>query len=858
MGSRPADRKVEKIKTVNIPQELKKRQQWVCYKLMPTDEGKTTKIPINPKTGGNASHADSKTWASFQVALNTCQGSKGKFDGIGFVCTEKDPYCGIDLDDCVDPQTGGIKPEVMAIVRMFNSYTEKTPSGKGLRIWFKGKLPEGGRRDQGEGIEVYDRLRYFTVTGWHLPDTPKTINSRQKELDTFLEQYFPKEEKDAPPPAPAAPVNLDDQELLEKARASKNGTKFEALFRGDWKGAGYPSQSEADLALCNHLAFWTGRDAGRMDSLFRQSGLFRRKWYTKHFADGRTYGQAVIEQAVKNTTEVYEHNQGNSVDSIYSVPKEETWESPTPLQGGELPPFPTEIFPTWLKEYVEGLAKSTQTPPDLAGMGTLSGVATALQKKFIVVVRPGWVEPVNIYTEVVLPPGERKTAVYEEIIEPLEEYEVEITEKLSPEIAEEKSKKKILEEKLKVAQQQAAKADDPEEAGRAEARATELAKELCGFEVPPPPRLLADDATPEAAATLLAEQGGKIAIISAETSLFEVLAGRYSQNTGVNLEVFLKGHAGDSLRVDRKGRPTEYVKGPAITIGIAIQPDILNGLAAKPGFRGRGLLARFLYSIPPSMVGKRNTKPPSLAPKTKENYTKAIKKLLELQPGTDENGKAAPHVLRLSPETEALSDEFAAWLEPQMAPHGSLDFIADWAAKLHGAVARVAGLLHVAENYSNPSVWNIPISTETFKAAIRFGKYLIPHAKAAFGEMGSDGRINDAKYVLRWIEKNDKKPFTKRDAHNAMQGRFKRVEDLEPALKILHECGYIRELQADDRKGPGRKPSPVFEVNPLSTQYIECTETPNKDNSVDSVDSVPKDSISEHEPNSWEEDIDCK
>jgi replicative DNA helicase len=133
------------------------------------------------------------------------------------------------------------------------------------------------------------------------------------------------------------------------------------------------------------------------------------------------------------------------------------------------------------------------------------------------------------------------------------------------------------------------------------------------------PRWLVDDATPEALAGLLAVYG-RIALLSPEGDVFDQMAGRYNQTAGPNLGVYLKGHAGDLLKVDRRGRPPEYVERPCLTIGLAVQPEVLRGLAGRPGFRGRGLLARFLYSLPASLVGRRQAGAPPVPPAVADRY----------------------------------------------------------------------------------------------------------------------------------------------------------------------------------------------------------------------------------------------
>jgi hypothetical protein len=218
------------------------------------------------------------------------------------VFSKDDPYCGIDLDHCRDPKTGKIAKWAEKIIQDFHSYVEVSPSGSGVHILVKGQLPQGGKK-KGQ-IEVYDKLRFFTITGQHLEGTPQDIRSAQEAIDRLLLSHFSKE---IPPTTPnALPRRSEnDADLIQKAIESKNGNKFNLLYQGRWKEAGYHSQSEADQALCNLLAFWTGSDAAKMDSIFRQSALMRPKWNEKHYGDGRTYGQGTIEQAISECHKTY-------------------------------------------------------------------------------------------------------------------------------------------------------------------------------------------------------------------------------------------------------------------------------------------------------------------------------------------------------------------------------------------------------------------------------------------------------------------------------------------------------------------------------------------------------------------------
>lgn len=277
---------------------LKKHNQWVAWKYEQRN-GKQTKVLKNPKTGGNASSTNSNTWASHQAATKAI--NRFQFDGIGFVFSTNDDFCGIDLDDCLNPDTGQLADWAAQVVAEMDSYTEISPSGHGLKIFFRGTTPGNRRRDD---IEIYHSLRYFTVTGEHWTDSPTTINERTEQATVVYARFFPEPEPINEPGQ--AIIDLDDQDLIQRAVNAANGSKFAALWNGNDNG--YHSRSEAHLALCNMLAFWTGGDKDRIDSLFRQSGFYRDyadKWDQRHSGDGRTYGEMTIEKALANTTIYY-------------------------------------------------------------------------------------------------------------------------------------------------------------------------------------------------------------------------------------------------------------------------------------------------------------------------------------------------------------------------------------------------------------------------------------------------------------------------------------------------------------------------------------------------------------------------
>src|SRR5262249_25963575 len=187
----------------HIPPELKAFRQWVLWHWaaridQQTGEVKLTKIPINPQTLHNASPTDPRTWGAFAQCVTALPVAQKEWEhdnpsayrggGIGYVFAPDDPYVGIDLDHCVDLETLDIAAWAKAHIGALKSYTEQSPSGTGLHILVKGTLPPGGRR-KGR-VEMYDAGRFFTITGWHVSGTPRTIEARPEELRAFHAEIF--------------------------------------------------------------------------------------------------------------------------------------------------------------------------------------------------------------------------------------------------------------------------------------------------------------------------------------------------------------------------------------------------------------------------------------------------------------------------------------------------------------------------------------------------------------------------------------------------------------------------------------------------------------------------------------------
>ena len=297
-----------------LPVEILESARAVLWKYE-IRKGKRTKVPYVPSDPfRRASVTDPSTWGSFPEACDAFE--DGKADGVGIVLG--DGLVGVDLDRCRDPQTGVIEPHALTIIKPLGSYTEISPSGRGVHILMRGSLP-AGRRRKGT-VEMYERARYFTVTGAHLSMTPTTIEDRTAELAIIHAELFNSGTNADGPAASnhyAVPATLDDQRLIELARGARNGAAFSRLWDGGTSD--YASPSEADLALCNHLAFYTGCDSAQMDRLYRQSDLMRQKWDERR--GDSTYGAQTIDLTIADCSEVYRPGgtQGLTIRSVPSV-----------------------------------------------------------------------------------------------------------------------------------------------------------------------------------------------------------------------------------------------------------------------------------------------------------------------------------------------------------------------------------------------------------------------------------------------------------------------------------------------------------------------------------------------------------
>jgi len=321
-----------------IPAELKAIHQWVCWR--PELRGdKWTKVPVNPRTGANASSTDPSTWSDFNGAV---QAATAGGLGIGFVLTADLGIVGLDFDHAVDAQTRQWVAHQDWVGKLWHTtYLEQSPSGTGIRAFLKGKLPAPFKRD---GVEAYFDKRFLTVTGFACEPVPLGIGTDQEYLDELHAAYGRElTSGSAPAVQPSAPSGYSDDAIKDLILHSNAGAKFTRLMGGapdpeDIKG-GDGSASSTDYAFASLLAFWCRHDYDQIERLMRMSKLLRAKWDERR--GNSTWLRQTVERAAADKKEFYQPPQ------VLAAGAKEAWGDALPLfeTEGSSVPFPVECLP---------------------------------------------------------------------------------------------------------------------------------------------------------------------------------------------------------------------------------------------------------------------------------------------------------------------------------------------------------------------------------------------------------------------------------------------------------------------------------------------------------------------------------
>lgn len=496
------------------------------------------------------------------------------------------------------------------------------------------------------------------------------------------------------------------------------------------------------------------------------------------------------------------------------------WPEPSVIAGPEPDPMTADDFPGFIGDMVKAVAENSETPVELPGLVALGVLATGCQQRFNIACDGQHTEPTNLWVCPALESGNRKTAVLTTMSKPIRMFERSQRAAKKDDFRQAESLRLTLQKRIEALRTKAAKADDGQQM-------TDIQREIEAVEREMPPveyllTLTADDCTPEHVATLLSRHGERLTLLSDEAGIFDLMAGRYSRGVA-NLDVYLQGHAGGPVRVDRGSRESIDLEQPCLTVCVSPQPSVLEDIGKRKDFAGRGLLARFMFAVPQSRLGFRSHRPRPIPSHVSARWTNVVQQMLAMEQKENRFGKPEPETLYLSPEAYRhwKSEQLAN--EHDMRPGDTWSSQTAWASKYPGGVLRIAGVLHVAlsvDKSLNPSSEDVPGST--MEAAILLGRKVKAQTLKAFGVMALNDDQRFARKILEWIRRDEIDHFTGRESaiHCNSAGSSK---DLEGAFTLLAERGWIRQGEKRQPEGGGR-PSQQWDVHPEIAKFTDNTD----------------------------------
>lgn len=478
-----------------------------------------------------------------------------------------------------------------------------------------------------------------------------------------------------------------------------------------------------------------------------------------------------------------------------------TWPEPLLPGTSRVPEIDPMVLGGWLGDMAATVAASTQTPPAMAVMIALAVVAAIVQRRFEVApYGDEYREPLAIWTMTVLGPGNRKTAVFKAFTQVIVDIEKREGDRLRRDIARVMAERDVVLKRIETLKMQAGKEDDATARQRLQEQIAEL-KDGMPDEVFAP-RIFTGDITAERLQQLLVEQCERIAVLSDEGGIFNIIMGAYNGGMG-SYDIWLQGHAGSTARIDRAGRMA-HIDRATLTMGLALQPDILQDTGKAKKTRGSGLMARFLYVVPRSTVGTRDVRARvAIDDEARHRYEGGIQSLYD---GT-ERRVGAPRVLPFTADARECWLELCEDSERRQGEGGRYAHMADWTSKLPGAAARIAAVLALAEH--GTALQAVPAAA--VQRAVKLARLLVPHAEAAFALMGASDGEADAHAVLAFLQRHELQTIVRRELQKAMEGRFRQLERLLVAVKLLQDWHVL----GPERRTSGTgRPSVFYEVNP--------------------------------------------
>lgn len=480
----------------------------------------------------------------------------------------------------------------------------------------------------------------------------------------------------------------------------------------------------------------------------------------------------------------------------------DSWDKLVPLNEVVLPAFPIDALPDVLKNYVSDVAESTQTPIDMAGVASLALMSIAMQPRYKVFGKADWEEQLSLYCMIVAEPSDRKSAVFNQIIKVIQSFEAEYNEHHSIDVLKSQEEHTSLEKRYKKATK------DYENGKITKDEYDEAFRKYSTHKVIKPISLTLDDVTSESLTNEIESQEGCIALVSSEGGIFDIISGSYTNFP--NIDIFLKGYSGDFIKVSRIGRPSLYVKNPRLTILLTVQPKVLESVVNNGTFTGRGLSARFLYSVPKSLVGSRRFETKPINFDNKKRFSDLIHEILK-------EPKSSTTYITLSNDAYSLLKYYYEEFESRLIT--DLKEIGGWAGKLVGNILRISALITRARNVKYDAFLYTPssddsaewiVQKEDMESAIKLGDYFLEHARYAFDFMDDNTTKKQALNFLEKLKATKTNKISFREASRMCKFMNKK-ENATAVIGLLTDYGYLREKQGTSR---AHNKGIIYEVNP--------------------------------------------
>jgi len=779
-------------------------KQFVIYRLEdnPKNPGKKIKRPLDYRTGAVANPLDPKNWADAETAIAAAK-RFGKDHGVGFVLTKEDPFFCIDIDNCFDTTTNKWFDFSQQIIHQFaGAAVEVSSSGKGLHIIGSSTPLQHTCKNGTFNIELYTEDRFIALTGWHA--TGDAGRDFTAILSTFIDEHFkktsiantttlnnanwwstkPVEEWNGP---------TDDDELINLAlksisgkKAFGNGASFADLWNDNEEvlSVAYPPQkddvydrSSADMALAQHLGFWTGYNAKRMELLMRQSALAREKWDTH-----RTYLKRTIHTAYMNARE----NAASKNESILCVYKQSP-DKPIALPEGlpDVMRFNHDLLPASLKNYVCDAAERTQCPIDFIAIALITSISAIVGRKYSIYPKQqdDWEVIPNQWGCIIGRPSTMKSPALKQALRPIKKLELIAQEAHKKELKLYKATKSVDEMNYKKVKEQAAKLDKE--------KAIQLMLSVDDDkEEPVSKRYIVNDATVEKLGELLNQNPNGLLLVRDELGGW--LSLMQSEEGAITRAFYLECFDGNnSFTYDRIGRGTVKIESCCLSLIGGIQPSKIASLVrgALDGTIDDGLIQRLQLAVWPDDHD-------SWILIDRKPDTDAQKRVDAIIDTLDSLPNHAPNELRFDTDSQIL---FNTWYTNHMKKYLNDEIhpaLQSHLMKMPQTIAGLALLFELIEGGRDQ------VKSQATTRAISWAEYLITHAKRLYASV-TRGPYIGARLIL---QRRNKLPntFTPRQVVQKGWMGLNTTEIVNEALTTLVDYNYLRLEEIKNLSGNGR------------------------------------------------------